>query len=200
MDLILLATSAPLKWTAECVCDRPISCRKPDHGIDAAAAERRASIKTFQLSDREQLASYAMECLSDGLRRHVIGIYIVGFTMELWYFDRSGPIGSAPFDFLTNPYCIMRFIHVVSQSRTRHMGFEPALKEFETETPDLTKIPYSFRQLAAGRTKTSNLIQRLEWLNPTGTRSVQLGIIVPRSHARGLVGGGELHSQCVKYA
>lgn len=96
--------------------------------------------KPVKLTDREQLASYALEVLSaGGFRRSTLGCYIKHSTIELWHFDRSGGIGSSPFNFGDQPDYLVTVIDGLARATERQFGFEPFIQGRPVAFPTTAK-------------------------------------------------------------
>lgn len=92
--------------------------------------------KHVKLTDREQLASYALEILSaGGYRRSTLGCYIKHTAMEFWHFDRSGGIGSSPLNFKDTPDQLVAIIEGLARATEQQLGFEPFIQGRPTPFP-----------------------------------------------------------------
>ncbi|TFY77688.1 hypothetical protein EWM64_g6322 [Hericium alpestre] len=82
--------------------------------------------------DQAQLASYALESMSDiGNRRYTTGIFMRGMLMSLWYFDRIGAIKTEEFDIQSevDQEKLVLVAHALHCCDRNHFGYEPLLKE-----------------------------------------------------------------------
>lgn len=191
----------PQDSAIECLCDRPWSERDKHGSVDPCLlSTSRPTDKKVELKDREQLGSYILECCTSSVRRHVLGVYLAGVLLELWYFDRDGGIGSCSVDITSNPYCLLRFALFVCSGNSLNLGFEPLLSEMESPSgsPDINKtdcsLPITLEGLVRNLQPRPPLIQELR-LPVEGDPdrkeiAYRLGNKVIHGTSRGLVGEG----------
>ncbi|KAF8344057.1 uncharacterized protein EI90DRAFT_41307 [Cantharellus anzutake] len=123
--------------------------RPLNHGFSYATSMHSASASYSTgktLSDRAQLAGYAVEVFSaSGLRRHVLGLFIEGTNFELWYFNRSGSYGSTPIPFGENFRNLIMFLLILGNASPAELGFEPFI-----HPPSTSDVTNSTRKLKRG--------------------------------------------------
>ncbi|PPQ90629.1 hypothetical protein CVT25_006612 [Psilocybe cyanescens] len=125
----------------------------------------RAKINVSQ--DELQLATYALECLHVGNRHYVTGIFIDGFSIKLWYYDRTAAMCTGFFDFGTasGTTDLALTLFALSQCNMQQAGFDPHLHRITLPEAgqfiqpsfivplarpeeDVTKLCYRFPSLA----------------------------------------------------
>ncbi|PPQ91416.1 hypothetical protein CVT25_014304 [Psilocybe cyanescens] len=81
--------------------------------------------------DELQLATYALECLYVGNRHYVTGIFIDGFSIKLWYYDRTAVMCTDFLDFGTTSGTtdLALALFALSQCNMQQAGFDPYLHQ-----------------------------------------------------------------------
>lgn len=81
-----------------------------------------------ELTDRQRLGSFALEMMSVfGDRRHVLGVYIDGLMVEVWYFDRSGALGTKAFNIAQDRKTFISLIYGLARGNPQELGYEPII-------------------------------------------------------------------------
>lgn len=145
------------------------------------ASKPAGEVAGAKLEPHETLATLIVDILSaSGLRQHSLAIHIDGLSMYLWYFDRSGAIGSKALDF-SSPGGAERLFYafsVLCNLEAERFGFIPSFVISDEEIPSLNK---------GGRLQlhTRNSVGKVEYLVSDLKR-------LNAKRARGLTGRGTM--------
>ncbi|KAF8074630.1 hypothetical protein FPV67DRAFT_1474267 [Lyophyllum atratum] len=109
----------------------PASSLKRKHGgaSDGSNSKRLRTVPEVPgiTMDEIQLATYALECLNASTRHYASGVFIDGFLVSLWYYDRSCVISTVTFDFQQDPGLLALVLYALSACDNKHAGFDPYL-------------------------------------------------------------------------
>ncbi|KAF9489220.1 hypothetical protein BDN71DRAFT_1456383 [Pleurotus eryngii] len=153
-------------------------------GLEASAEDEASSTALVQ-HPLIQCASYALEMLSKGFRRHVIGFLATDGQIEFLYYDHSVVLRSSPFSFVDN---LPQFHQIIS-----HLGRMPLdrygfYSDVIPATPDCMSGRL-YKMENKDRKTVMNVFEDLHLTLNNGL-VLTLGNIV--HHPHGLIGRGSL--------
>ncbi|KAG8957335.1 hypothetical protein FRC03_010262 [Tulasnella sp. 419] len=100
-----------------------------DSVLQGNSVASRTAVPKELKSSEIQLAGYALETLCAlGNKAHTFGILLQDLSTTLWFYDRSGAIASAKFDFHTDIVNLAKFIIAFSAMDDNRLGFIQVLQ------------------------------------------------------------------------
>ncbi|KIL63961.1 hypothetical protein M378DRAFT_198649 [Amanita muscaria Koide BX008] len=126
----------------------PLKRRVDDDSGIVPSKRQRTRLKLTE--DQLQLARYALECMAACSRHYVTGVFIDGFDISLWYYDRAIVARTAFFDLRKDVGLFALVIYAIRYCDLRHAGFDAFIIPPSTSPPsnlaELFKIPPSMMQ------------------------------------------------------
>ncbi|KAL4255910.1 Protein kinase domain-containing protein [Pleurotus pulmonarius] len=156
-----------------------------ERNLEAPAEEDKTSNATLVEHPLIQCAGYALEMLSHGFRRHVLGFLATDGQIEFLYYDHSVVLRSSPFNFIDDLPQFQQIISHLGRMSFRDYGFYP---EVIPATPDYMSDRL-YRMEQKGRASILNTFDNLRLTLDDGTQLI-LGNIVYQAHD--LIGRGSL--------
>lgn len=153
--------------------------------LEASAAEDKPSSAALVQHPLIQCASYALEMLSKGFRRHVLGFLATDGQIEFLYYDHSVVLRSSPFNFVENLPQFHQIISHLGCMSFSDYGFCP---QVIPATPDCMSGRL-YKMENKERNSIRNIFDSLCITLDTGIR-LTLGNIIHQPH--GLIGRGSL--------
>ncbi|KAF8336881.1 uncharacterized protein EI90DRAFT_3043966 [Cantharellus anzutake] len=118
-----------------------------------------------RLDGRQQLASYGLEQLSSNpLKQFCYGMVVIGHFVEMWYYDRSGPIGTEVIDLRKEDHFEQFYQHMVaiSGANPSGLGFNPHFNTIKWPIPvDSQKITIGGRLISFDASKPIHISRGL---------------------------------------
>ncbi len=156
-----------------------------ERNLEAPAEEGKTSNAALVEHPLIQCAGYALEMLSHGFRRHVLGFLATDGQIEFLYYDQSVVLRSSPFNFIDDLPQFQQIISHLGRMSFRDYGFYP---EVIPATPDYMSDRL-YRMEQKGRTSILNTFDDLRLTLDNRTQLI-LGNIVCQAHE--LIGRGSL--------
>ena len=106
--------------------------------------------------DQLQLATYALECLAASSHHYATGILIDGFTVSLWYYDRTAVLRSTTFDWNKGEGIshLALALFALSQCSMKNAGFDPNVYHIDMSENEGAPIDASSVKEVTTPTKT----------------------------------------------
>ncbi|KAF8314413.1 uncharacterized protein EI90DRAFT_437989 [Cantharellus anzutake] len=118
-----------------------------------------------RLDGRQQLASYGLEQLSSNpLKQFCYGMVVIGHFVEMWYYDRSGPIGTEVIDLRKEDHFEQFYKHMaaISNANPSSLGFNPHFNTTRWPVPvDSQKITIGGRLISFDASKPIHISRGL---------------------------------------
>lgn len=153
-------------------------------GLEVPAEDEASSAALVQ-HPLIQCASYALEMLSKGFRRHVIGFLATDGQIEFLYYDHSVVLRSSPFSFVDNLDQFQQIISHLGRMTLDRYGF---YSNVIPATPDCM----SGRLYNMGNKDRISIVNTFEGLHLTLNNGLVLTLGDIVHHPHGLIGRGSL--------
>ncbi|KAF9561926.1 hypothetical protein CPC08DRAFT_412021 [Agrocybe pediades] len=130
-----------------CPADAGMGKRPADHASELPASKKRKTnadahqdgTTPWNIVDEvtpeiRQLADSVAEAMSDSFgRNHVLGFLLTGSTLNVWIFDREGPIQLIGFDFIQDFPHYLLLLYVLQRLSPEDLGILPGFDDFTAE-------------------------------------------------------------------
>ncbi|KAH9484451.1 hypothetical protein JR316_0003933 [Psilocybe cubensis] len=140
--------------------------------------------------DEMQLATYALECLFVGNRHYTTGIFIDGFFIKLWYYDRSAVMCTEAFNFSTPSGTIdlALVLFTLGQCNMQQAGFDPYLHQITLPNNGQFIEPQSVTPLLRPHSDDTQLCYKFP--DPTSPNDRVFTVHKTISQYKGIIGRG----------
>ncbi|KAF8074552.1 hypothetical protein FPV67DRAFT_1473963 [Lyophyllum atratum] len=138
--LISIADERDDIGTCLCSSSTPASSSSSEASSEDPERSDETSTQSFHLDPpqftkgEKRLISDASRAMAASSRHYVVGTYIDGCTVALWYFDRTCVIRTVSFDFVECPQNLALVVYALNYSRCRY-GSDPFLVVPANSTP-----------------------------------------------------------------